>query len=288
MSCKAAGREVYKTMALIPIDSLDDPRLQPFRDVKAMNNVRSGDYFIVEGRKTVERLLASRFETLSLLLTEKRVDDFGAMVPADIPTYVVPQQLGCDLVGFNFHVGVMACGRRRVSATVSDLLANLSAKSTMTFAICPNCDNPENLGAIVRISAGFGVDAVILGRGSCDPFSRRVIRVSMGAAFKIPILETETLEDDLKLMRSQGVELAATILDPGAESMRHATRSSRFGLLFGNEATGLDERWIGLCDRRLTIPMSGETDSLNVAIAAGIFLHHFAIDEESAAGAPAK
>jgi tRNA G18 (ribose-2'-O)-methylase SpoU len=110
----------------------------------------------------------------------------------------------------------------------------------------------------------------------------------MGAAFKIPILETETLEDDLKLMRSQGVELAATILDPQAEPLRHATRPARFGLLFGNEATGLDELWIALCDRRLTIPMSGETDSLNVAIAAGIFLHHFAIDEESAAGAPAK
>jgi tRNA G18 (ribose-2'-O)-methylase SpoU len=54
-----------------------------------------------------------------------------------------------------------------------------------------------------------------------------------------------------------------------------ATRSPRFGLLFGNEAAGLSSDWIAACDERVTIPMSTEADSLNVAVAAGIFLHRF-------------
>jgi len=270
-------------MPLIAVNSLDDPRLQPFRDLKASNLVRNGEYFIVEGRKTVERLLASEFETISVLLTEKRIDDFGPLVPADLPTYVVPVELGCQLVGFGFHVGVMACGRRQASPTIDVVLGDKIRQPAspeapwVTLSVCPNCDNPENLGAILRISAGFGVDALLLGRGGCDPFSRRVIRVSMGAAFKVPIVESDDLAGDLRrLHRDHDFEFAATILDPTADPLRTATRPKRLGLLFGNEAHGLDDEWIATCQRRLTIPMSRETDSLNVAIAAGIFLHHFA------------
>ena len=148
--------------------------------------------------------------------------------------------------------------------------------SRLTVVICPNCDNPENLGAIIRIGAAFGIDALILGRGCCDPFSRRVLRVSMGAALRLPILESPDLERDVRRLRDEWqVELIATVLDDTAEPLAHATKPLRLGLLFGNEADGLDERWLELCDRRLTIPMQEGTDSLNVAIAAGIFLHYF-------------
>ena len=148
--------------------------------------------------------------------------------------------------------------------------------SRLTVVICPNCDNPENLGAIIRIGAAFGIDALLLGRGCCDPFSRRVLRVSMGAALRLPILESPDLERDARRLRDEWqVELIATVLDNTAEPLAQATKPIRLGLLLGNEADGLDARWQALCDRRLTIPMQAGTDSLNVAIAAGIFLHHF-------------
>ena len=82
-------------------------------------------------------------------------------------------------------------------------------------------------------------------------------------------------EDVRRLRDEWQVELIATVLDDTAEPLAHATKPLRLGLLFGNEADGLDARWLELCDRRLTIPMQEGTDSLNVAIAAGIFLHYF-------------
>ena len=273
-------------MSCIAIDSLDDPRVAAYHDLKAQRLVRDGNLFIAEGTKIVERLLASDYRTQSVLIAERREAEWAAKVPADVPLYVIPQELGEQLTGFNFHVGVLACGRRKPSRSldealqekrVSPTLAPASAEQArLTVVVCPNCDNPENLGAIIRIGAAFGIDALLLGRGCCDPFSRRVLRVSMGAALRLSILESPDLERDLRRLRDEWqVKLFATVLDDAAEPLVHVAKPLRLALLFGNEADGLDARWQTLCDRRLTISMQPGTDSLNVAIAAGIFLHHF-------------
>lgn len=261
-------------MPLIHFESLDDPRLIPYRNLKAANMKRHRDLFVAEGTKLVERLLVSSFETDSVLLSEKRVPEWESRIPGDVPIYVVSEELGRELVGFNFHVGVVAVGRRQRRLTLDTVFPEVPAR--LTLAVLPWCDNPENLGAIIRISRGFGVDALLLGHGCCDPFSRRVLRVSMGTAFKLPIIESKDLAADMQRLAAEwNVEFAATILDPQASPLHEAKRSDRFGLLFGNEHAGLADEWIARCQQRLTIPMGGDTDSLNVAIAAGIFLHHF-------------
>jgi TrmH family RNA methyltransferase len=97
----------------------------------------------------------------------------------------------------------------------------------------------------------------------------------MGTAFSVPIVETSALEADLlRLGNTFGFELFATVLDSSAEPLESVTFTSRTGLLFGNEKHGLDPKWIGLCNRMITIPMAAGADSLNVAVAAGIFFHY--------------
>lgn len=273
-------------MPRIAIDTLDDPRVAPYRDLKSQRLVRDGNRFIAEGTKLVERLLDSDFVAESVLIAERRESEWAAKIPAEVPLYVLPQELGEQLTGFNFHVGVLACGLRKPNLSLDTALAqhrlpaNLqsgaSEPTRLTVVVCPNCDNPENLGAIIRNGAAFGIDAVLLGRGCCDPFSRRVLRVSMGAALRLPILESPDLERDVRRLRDDWqVELLASVLDPTAEPLAQASKPRRLALFLGNEADGLDARWQSLCNRRLTIPMQPGTDSLNVAIAAGIFLHHF-------------
>jgi len=258
----------------IPIADLADPRVQPYRDLKASNLMRHGELFIAEGTKVVDRLLHSDFETASVLLSEKREAEWLPRIPAHIPVYIVPEAAGTQLVGFHFHVGVVACGKRRPSPFLDDVLPQ-SAKR-LTVVVCPNCDNPENLGAIIRISRGFGIDLILLGSGCCDPFSRRVLRVSMGTAFRQPIIESRDLLTDLARLKAEwDFRFAATVLDPAAVPLGNARRSDRFGILLGNEASGLSPESIAACDQIVTVPMSAEADSLNVAVAAGIFLHHF-------------
>lgn len=258
----------------IPIADLDDPRLRPYRNLKASNLMRHGELFIAEGTKVVDRLLTSEYETASVLLSKKRETEWLPRIPGHIPVYIVPESVGTQLVGFNFHVGVVACGKRKPSPMLDVVLDQPAER--LTAVVCPNCDNPENLGAIIRISCGFGVDFLLLGPGCCDPFSRRVLRVSMGTAFQQTIIETPHLLPDLERLRHQGrFQFAATVLDDAATPLSQACRSDRLGILFGNEATGLTPAYIAACESQVTIPMSAEADSLNVAVAAGIILYHF-------------
>lgn len=264
-------------MPRISIESLDDPRVQMYRHLKSSNLLRDGRLFIAEGTRLVERLLASDYQTESVLIAARREDEWASRIPPEVPLYVIPQDVGEQLTGFNFHVGVLACGVRRPSPRLEDVLSRNA--NSLTVVVCPNCDNPENLGAIIRIGSAFGIDALLLGRSCCDPFSRRVLRVSMGTAFRLPIIESTNLEaDTLRLRDDWGIELIATVLDDSADRLSQAIPNPKVALLFGNEADGLDAHWQSLCNRRLTIPMKRGTDSLNVAIASGIFLHYFTSD----------
>ncbi|HLQ46509.1 MAG TPA: RNA methyltransferase [Planctomycetaceae bacterium] len=283
-------------MPLIPIESLNDPRVDVYRDVKAPRHSRWAGRFVAEGKRLVKRLLVSDYVVESVLLSAGHVDDFSPWLPPEVSAFVMPRPLAAELVGYNFHCGAMACAIRKPSPRLEDVMARCDARST--FIVCPDVNDPENIGTLIRLGAAFGVDAVFLGPACADPFSRRVLRVSMGNALTLPIVQSLDLRADLRRLKIEwDVQLAATVVensDPTdddqpltgetfaharrgndvLESLAGAARPARLALLFGNEAHGLRSEWLELCDRRLTIPMH-DADSLNVAVAAGIFLYHF-------------
>jgi tRNA G18 (ribose-2'-O)-methylase SpoU len=260
------------------IASPDDPRLEPYRNVRQTNLTRWSGLFIAEGWRVVRRLLASEYAVESVLVSDRRHEAvLGEMSPEwanRTEVLIVPQALAENLVGYNFHAGVLACGRRFEPFTVAETLA--VCRHSYTVVACPRITSPDNLGSILRISAALGIDAVLLGRGSCDPFSRRVLRVSMGAGFTLPIAESPTLLADLSAARDESHwQLIAAAIDERAEPLAEAMRPPRIVLVLGNEAEGLSDDWLAACDRQVMIPMASAVDSLNVAVAAGVMLHHF-------------
>jgi tRNA G18 (ribose-2'-O)-methylase SpoU len=255
----------------LPIASLDDPRLAPYRNLKDRDLARDGDRFIAEGEFVVRRLLSSRFPTESVVAAERKADALAEAVPDGVPLYAVPDRVLNDVVGFQFHTGVIAVGRRLPSPT----LASVLPAGRSVVVICPDLTNGENVGSIVRTAAGFGVDALVLGERSFDPFYRLSIRVSMGTCFRLPIVRSANLLADLTSLRADhGYQLLATMLDHTAEPLRTLVVPERVAVLLGNEAVGLSPADAAACDRRVTLPMKRETDSLNVAAAAAVFLYH--------------
>lgn len=261
---------------LVPVPSLDDPRLALYRNLKDRELAREGGRFIAEGEQVVRRLLASDYPVESLLLARRRAVEIAPLVPPDVPAYVVDDPLVHSIVGFKFHSGVMAVGRRKASPSIDDVMREVSRRPRTTLVALPEIANTENMGSLIRISAAFGADALVLGERSCDPFWRQSVRVSMGTIFALPVVRSSNLIADLQRLRNEwGVELAAAVVGEGAESLAGARRGPRLGLLFGNEAQGLSAEHVAACDRRVTIPMQLGTDSLNVAVAAAVFLYHF-------------
>jgi tRNA G18 (ribose-2'-O)-methylase SpoU len=262
-------------MPRIPIDDLDDPRIAIYRSLKATNLTRGLGQFVVEGERLVERLVASRFPVVSLLVAGRHESKLAVDVPEGVPVYVVSDELVHAIVGFPFHRGVLACAERRPWPSLGEII--VEAGRRLFLVICPKLSNPENLGAIARIGDVFGIDAILAGPECPDPLSRRVLRVSMGAVLRLPIIIVEDRLTDVasRLGMYAGVELLAAVADPEAEPFANVDRPRRLGLVLGDEHEGIDPEWLCLCRRSVTIPMRPGASSLNVAVAAGILICHW-------------
>jgi tRNA G18 (ribose-2'-O)-methylase SpoU len=249
--------------------------LSAYRDMKDKELARDGERFIAEGEQVVRRLLASGLRTESVLISRRKLAAMGPVVPADVPLWVASDETIEKVIGFEFHSGVLACGIRPGPMGLEQLLGEKVAGRS-TLVICPKITNVENIGSLVRISAAFGVKGMILGEQCCDPFFRQSVRVSMGSVFTLPMARGRNVLDDIIQLREKwGYQMTATVISADAQPLAEAERARNLAVVFGGEADGLDGPTIAACDRRVTIPMRLGTDSLNVAVAAGIVLYHF-------------
>ena len=255
------------------IDSWDDPRLAPYRNMKDKALDREGRRFIAEGEQVVRRLLASGYQVESVLLSERKAA-LASLAPETVPVWMACDAIIERVIGFEFHSGVLAVGVRPAPVSLEQLCIGLPAEALLV--VCPNITNVENLGSLIRISAAFGANAMVLGEQCCDPWFRQSVRVSMGTIFRLPIVRSEAIAKDLQTLGSRwNFTRVASVLDPAAKPLKTIGRPARLSLLLGNESNGLSAEHVALCDVATTIPMRLGTDSLNVAIAAGIFLYHF-------------
>ncbi len=195
-------------------------------------------------------------------------------MPEELPVFVVAHHVVDALVGFPFHRGVLACAEIRPWPSVERIIEERGA-APVTIVICPRISNPENLGAIARAADAFGVDAIMAGASCPDPFSRRVLRVSMGSILRLPVIVAQRpLEWADRLNQTHAVKLMAAVADRSAEPFDEAPRSDRVALVLGEEDQGIEAAWLERAERIITIPMRPGAGSLNVAMAAGILLEH--------------
>jgi tRNA G18 (ribose-2'-O)-methylase SpoU len=261
---------------IVAIDDRNDPRIAAFRDIREADLVGREGHFIAEGEVVVRVLLtASRHEAVSLLLAEKRVAALQPEIenlPESVSVYVAPQEVLDEIAGFPMHRGILALGRRAALPSAEKQLAGLRGRAVVLvlFAVA----NHDNMGGIFRNAAAFGADLVILDSDCCDPLYRKAIRVSAGNVLRVPYAQLDRGADALDLLKSQGFEAIALSPD-GASTLAETKPADRVAILLGAEGPGLPESILRRA-KTVRIPMAAGVDSLNVATASGIVLHHFA------------
>ena len=261
-------------MSIQLIDSIDNAKLDPYRHLRTTNLTRFSGRFVVESKPLVSRLVSSGLEVESVLIDEKFQAEAMSWVPSDLEVLVVQSDWIEGLVGFNFHRGYLACGVRPKNRTIAEFCANWHRSQEWTGCMLVGVQDPENMGSILRTCAALGISDIFVGPDCVDPFARRVLRVSMGNAFKLNFFSVKNPVEAVLRLREAEIQSIATCFAQDSEELAEFQRSGPSVVLMGNEAHGLPELVQRAADRRLMIAMDLSTDSLNVSVATGIILHN--------------
>lgn len=253
---------------LIEVDDRTDPRLRDYAGLRDAQLRRDEDRFIAEGLKIVERAFAAGCAPRSLLLQPRWLEAMGPLLAShpDVPVYVASEQLIEQVSGFHVHRGALGSFERPGQASLAEVVA------ARRVIVCEDLVDHANLGAIVRVAAGLGWDAVLVSEGSADPLYRRAIKASMGASLELPWRRMEG-DHELAELRSAGFRLVAATLGAGSVELGEYRPHERVALLLGTEGAGLSAAWQDAADDRVRIEMTSKVDSLNVATAAAILAY---------------
>ncbi len=260
-------------MAVERVEDLDDPRLADYRHLREpsrrMKVERARGIFTLEGALSVEALLASSYVVRSVLVAEEHAEKMAARLGADVQMFAMAATAMTDLTGVQFHRGILAVAERPDLPTVRDLIAD-----ARTIVVLEGVNDHENIGALFRNAAAFGVDAVVLDPSTADPLYRRSTRVSLGHVLRVPFARADAWPDALHDLRSAGFSTLALTPAADAEPLGQVMGElpSRVALVLGAEGPGLSPGALAAVDRRVRIPMTPGVDSVNVATAAAIVL----------------
>ncbi len=133
--------------------------------------------------------------------------------------------------------------------------------------------DPGNLGTILRTADSIGLKQILVSKGTVDPFNPKVVRSTMGATFRVKVIECENLKETLKETQKNGYKVMCTSLD--AKHSIYKTDYNKKVIVIGNEANGVSKEIQKLADEKVIIPMLGKTESLNAAVATGVILYEY-------------
>jgi tRNA G18 (ribose-2'-O)-methylase SpoU len=260
-----------------PVDDPDDPRLADYRhlnDAAARRAVLAGaePCIVVEGVLALARVLADGPPLRSVLLTTSRAASLAellATVPPEVPVLVAERDVLRDVAGFDVHRGVLAAAVRPPVPAAEAVLA-----AARRVAVAESLNDHENLGALFRNAAATGLDAVLLDGRSADPWYRRSVRVSLGWAAALPHARLGPLPAGCASLRAAGFRVVALTPSPDAVPVDEAAAGGllddKVALVVGAEGPGLTTEAIAAADARVSVPMAGDVDSLNVATALAV------------------
>ena len=133
-------------------------------------------------------------------------------------------------------------------------------------------NNPVNVGAILRTAEAAGATGVIVTKGTSDPFSAKSLRGAMGATFRLPVWCDAEFQEVIEWCHAHKIQTASAVTNAKRSYVEFDWRSPT-ALVMGAESAGLSENEVAATDESVRIPMQGSTESLNVAVAAGILLY---------------
>src|SRR5690242_1478699 len=240
------------------------------RQVRAVRDGKVDELIYVEGLRLCEEALRSRLTIEAVVVSEEllRKERVAAVIQelsqASKRFGSVSEKLLESVSYTKTPQGIIVLAQRPESSEIQ-------VGTNPLLVVLHQINNPVNVGAILRTSEAAGAAGVIATRNTSDPFSPKSLRGAMGSAFRLPIWSGPSYIEVIEWCRQRGIAIICAAVE-ATTAYTEIDWSRPSALILGPESTGLTAEELELADRRVSIPMKGMAESLNVAVAGGVLL----------------
>ena len=262
------------------LTSLHNPKIKEAVNLRESDYRKKSGLFLIEGRREFKLALTSQIEIKDVFLCLEFLEITDLPVELKkkgIITREVSSEVYNKIAFGNRKEGIVAIAREpRLSLT------DLKLKNNSLLIVLEKIEKPGNLGAIVRTADASGADAVIASDSIIDIYNPNAVRSSLGALFTTQVVGAQAKEI-IPWLRSNSIKIICA-LPRGDSSYTAVNFRESCAIVLGSEDKGLGDLWKDNADYRVRIPMLGESDSLNVATAAGVLLYEALRQRENGLG----
>jgi TrmH family RNA methyltransferase len=255
------------------IVSPDNPLMKTIRRLQQRTGRRPKGRFLLEGVKLAVEALQSPVTIEQVVFSCPFAEsDTGRSLAArfeakGVPLVAVRQKIFARASSLDSPEGVLLIARRPTLP-----LASITGEPALVVA---GVQDPGNLGAMARVAEAASVSALVICRGSADPFQPKALRASMGSLVRLTVLQGGEPASALCFLKEQGLSLIVCLPRDG-DDFRKVDLRRPLALVMGSESTGVPETLVALADRRISVPMRPTVESLNVAVVTGLVLYEVA------------
>lgn len=253
------------------ISSKDNEIIKNIRKLKEKKYRDIEGNYLIEGIKLVKEAITENADIKQIVICEEclnsgELDKDTLYEIAKFNIIYVTKKVFDILTDVKTPQGIIAViGKKNVSELVDyaqDIIIALD-----------DIQDPGNLGTILRTVDSANLNQIILSKGSADPYNPKVVRSTMGAIFRVNIIEADNLKE--KLLEAQENDFKIMVTSLNTKNSIYDVDVNKKVIVIGNEANGVSEQIQEIADEKVKIPMLGKTESLNASVAAGIMIYEY-------------
>lgn len=251
------------------ITSKDNEIVKHIKKLKDKKHRDETNEFIIEGLKMLEEAVNEKAKIKMVIVCD------GCLSSDPIKTellYKLAKEKVIYVSENIFKSLTDVTSPQGILAVVEKKLSNNIDYSQELFLILDNIQDPGNMGTILRTVDSIGLTQIIVPKGNADSYNPKVVRSTMGAVFRVNVIEVEDLGKTIKEMKKHKIKIFAT--DLNTDTTIYDVDYKKSAIVIGNEGNGVSKTVLDLADKKIKIPMPGKTESLNAAVATGIILYN--------------
>ena len=253
------------------ITSKDNELIKHIRKLKDKKYRDESNEYVVEGVKLVEEAVKENAKIKQIIVCEDTTRTY------EIPTHIMLEIARYECISVSnkiFNIITQVTNPQGIMAIIEKNAQDAQIDySQDIIVVLDDVQDPGNLGTILRTVDSIGLNQIIVSKGTADAFNSKVVRSTMGAIFRIKIIEVEELAQAIKEMRKHHFKLMVTSLQ--TKNSIYDIDFNKKIIVIGNEANGVSKEIQDMADEKAKIPMLGRTESLNASVAAGVVMYEY-------------